>query len=249
MPFPSYRRFAEAYDWAGSLDFSRRAFRRVMAVCREYRLRLGRHLDLGCGTGTLAILMAEAGWKVIGLDLSEAMLAQAKQKAQDAGQAVEFVQQDMRHLRVAEPVNLVTAFYDTLNHLLFAEDVEATFRGVARALVPGGLFVFDVNTEATFRQIWGELTHFTDSPNASAVYQLTYDADTRLAKGLVTGFLRRGDSFEKFQEEIVERYWPPEEIEGHMMASGLRPIQREIFNPFPLPGGGDLKWLWIAGRQ
>ncbi len=249
MPFPSYCRFAEAYDWEGSLDFSRRAFRRVMAARREFGLPLGRHLDLGCGTGTLAILMAEAGWKVIGLDLSEAMLAQAKQKARDAGQTVEFVQEDMRHLRVTEPVNLVTAFYDTLNHLLYAEDVEATFRGVARALVSGGLFVFDVNTEATFRQIWGGLTHFTDSPNTSAVYQLTYNADTCRAKGLVTGFLRRGDFFEKFQEEIVERYWPPEEIEGYLMASGLRPIQREVFNPFPLPGGGDLKWLWIAGRQ
>jgi ubiquinone/menaquinone biosynthesis C-methylase UbiE len=80
MPFPSYQRFAEAYDWAGSLDFSQQAFRRILALCRERGLRPGRHLDLGCGTGTLAILMAQAGWEVIGVDLSEAMLAQAKQR-------------------------------------------------------------------------------------------------------------------------------------------------------------------------
>ncbi len=241
-----YRRFAEAYDWEGSLDFSRQAFRRVMAVCREFGVRPARSLDLGCGTGTLAVLMAEAGWKMIGLDLSEAMLVQAKQKALDAGQAVEFVQQDMRDFRIEEPVALVTSFYDTLNHLLFAEDLESTFRGVARGLLPGGLFVFDINTEATFRQLWGGATHFIDAPSASTVYRTSYDAETRLAKGLVTGFLRRGSHYEKFEEEIIERYWPPEEMAMHLAAAGLGSIRREPFNPFPLAGGGDLKWLWIA---
>lgn len=249
MSLPSYRRFAEAYDWEGSLDFSRRAFRQVVAVCQERALRPGRHLDLGCGTGTLAILMAQAGWEVVGLDASEAMLARAKQKALDAGQAVEFLQQDMRHLRLVEPVSLVTSFYDTLNHLLFAEDVLATFHGVCRALLPGGLFMFDVNTEATFRQVWGGVTHFIDTPKASTVYQTGYDADTHLAKALLTGFLRRGDHYERFQEEIYERYWPPEEIARHLNATGLCPVKREAFNPFPLSGGGDLKWLWIAERR
>jgi len=248
MRLPAYRRFAEAYDWEGSLDFSRQAFRNLTAVCHEHELSPGRHLDLGCGTGTLAILMAKAGWEVVGLDASEAMLAQAKQKALDAGQAVGFVQQDMRHLRLAEPVNLVTSFYDTLNHLLFAEDLEATFRGVASVLLPGGLFVFDVNTEATFQQIWGGVTHFIEAPKASTVYRTSYDPDTRLAKGLLTGFLRRGDLYEKFEEEIVERYWPPQDIEGCLMAAGLRPIRREAFNPFPLSSGADLKWLWIVNR-
>jgi ubiquinone/menaquinone biosynthesis C-methylase UbiE len=248
MPLPSYRRFAEAYDWEGSLEFSRQVFRRVVEVCQERGVPSGRHLDLGCGTGTLAILMAEAGWEVIGLDLSEAMLAKAKRKAWDAGQTVEFVHRDMRHFPAMEAVNLVTAVYDTLNHLLFVEDVEATFRGVTRMLLPGGLFVFDVNTEATFRQIWGGVTHFIDSPSASTVYQMTYEAGTRLAKGLVTGFLRCGDHFEKFREEILERYWPPEELESCLMTAGLRLLRREAFNPFPLPCGGDLKWLWVAER-
>ena len=248
MGLPAYRRLAEAYDWEGSLDFSRQAFRRLSVLCREHGLLPGRHLDLGCGTGTLAVLMSNAGWKVIGLDSSEAMLAKANQKASDAGCAVELAQQDMRSLKIAEPVQLVTAFYDTVNHLLFAEDVEATFRGVASALRPGGLFIFDVNTEATFRQIWGGVTHFIETPQASTIYQMSYDPDTRLAKGLVTGFLRHGDLYERFQEEIVERYWPPESLDHQVTAAGLRPIRREAFNPFPLPGGGDLKWLWIVNR-
>jgi 2-polyprenyl-3-methyl-5-hydroxy-6-metoxy-1,4-benzoquinol methylase len=207
-----------------------------------------RSLDLGCGTGTLAVLMAEAGWAVIGLDLSEAMLAQAKQKALEAGRVVEFVQQDMRDFWMEGPVDLVTSFYDTLNHLLFVEDLESTFRGVARTLRPGGLFVFDVNSEATFRQMWGGVTHFINTPKASTVYQTTYDAETRLAKGQVTGFLRRGDHYEKFEEEIIERYWPLKDIQTHLAAAGLRAIRHEAFNPFPLPGGGDLKWLWIVTR-
>jgi len=154
----------------------------------------------------------------------------------------------MRSLHVAEAVDLVTSFYDTLNHLLFAEDLEATFRGAAGALRSGGLFVFDVNTEATFRRIWGGVTHFIETSHASTVYQMSYDPDTRLAKGLVTGFLRRGDRYERFEEEIIERYWLPEDIQGHLAAAGFRPSRREAFNPIPLPGGGDLKWLWVAQR-
>jgi hypothetical protein len=77
---------------------------------------------------------------------------------------------------------------------------------------------------------------------------MSYDPDTRLAKSLVTGFLRRGDRYERFEEEIIERYWSPEDIERNLVAAGLCPVRREAFNPFPLSGGGDLKWLWIAGR-
>lgn len=249
MPLSSYHRFAEVYDWEGSIDFSRQAFRRLMAICREYGIAPGWHLDLGCGTGTLAILMAEAGWKVIGLDLSEAMLAQARRKAAEAGRKIWFVRQDMRQLRIAKPVKLVTSFYDTLNHLLFAEDLDVTFRGVAGVLLPGGAFIFDVNTEATFQHVWGGVTHFIDTAYASTVYQTSYDPDSRLAKGLVTGFLRQGDRYEKFQEEIIERYWSPEEIGRHLEAAGLRSIRREAFNPFPLSSGGDLKWLWVAERR
>jgi len=245
----AYHRFAEVYDWEGSIDFSRQAFRRLIAICREYGIAPGGHLDLGSGTGTLAILMAEAGWKVIGLDLSEAMLVQARRKAAEAGRKITFVRQDMRQLRIAEPVKLVTSFYDTLNHLLFAEDLEATFRGVAGVLLPGGVFVFDANTEATFQRIWGGATHFIETADASTVYQTSYDQDSRLAKALVTGFLRQGDSYEKFQEEIIERYWSPEEIDRHLEAARLRVLRREAFNPFPLPGGGDLKWLWVAKRR
>ena len=245
-PCPAYRRFAEAYDWEGSLDFSRQAFRRVVALCRERGISPGRHLDLGCGTGTLGILMAEAGWEVVGLDASEAMLAQARRKAQDAGQVVRLIQQDMRQFQLAAMVDLVTSFYDTVNHLLFAEDLEAAFRGVIGVLRSGRPFVFDVNSEETFRHIWGGATHFIETPRASTVYQLDYDADTRLAKGLVTGFLRRDDRYERFEEEILERYWPPEEIEARLKRVGFSSVRREAFNPFALPQGGDLKWLWIA---
>jgi ubiquinone/menaquinone biosynthesis C-methylase UbiE len=232
--------------WEGSLAFSRQAFRRVAGVCRAHGLPPGRHLDLGCGTGTLAILMANAGWEVIGVDASEAMLAQAKHKASEAGCSMELVQQDMRHLKVAAPVHLVTSMYDTLNHLLFSEDLDATFRRVADALLPGGLFIFDVNTEGTFQRIWGGITHFIEAPRAYTIYRTSYDAGTRLAKGLLTGFLRRGELYEKFEEEIIERYWPPEDIDRSLAAAGLRVVTREAFNPFPLPGGGDLKALWVV---
>jgi len=245
----SYDRFAEAYDWDGSLDFSRKAFRRLTEICAEFGIRPGRHLDLGCGTGTLALLMAGVGWEVIGLDRSSAMLAKARGKANGSDRRVTFLLEDMRRFQLQAPVHLVTSFYDTVNHLLAPEDLAATLTGAARALARGGLLVFDVNTEAAFTRIWGGVTHFIESPEAATVYALSYDAANRLARGTVTGFLRRGGSYERFQEEIVERYWPPEAIEQQIEAAGLQVVRYETFNPFPLGGPGDLKWLWVARKE
>jgi hypothetical protein len=56
-------------------------------------------------------------------------------------------------------------------------------------------------------------------------------------------------SDERFAEEIVERYWPPEEIERQIEAAGLQVIRHEAFNPFPLGAAGDLKWLWWRGNR
>jgi SAM-dependent methyltransferase len=99
-----------------------------------------RVLDVGCGTGTTTLELARrvgAGGQVTGIDIARAPLAAARQRAQEQGLAVEFLEADAQ---VAElgPHDLVVSRFG----VMFFEDPVAGFENLRRALVPGGRFVF-----------------------------------------------------------------------------------------------------------
>jgi len=142
----AYRHFASLYDalmmdapYEQWLDFLKKKL-------AEYDKEAARLLDVGCGTGTLAILLSEMGFRVTGVDLSEEMLTIAMNKALAENQNIVFLQQDMRALDVGETFPVITAFCDVINYLETYEDVEQTFRSVCEHLDEGGLFLFDVHS-------------------------------------------------------------------------------------------------------
>jgi SAM-dependent methyltransferase len=103
-----------------------------------------RVLELACGSGRLTVPLAQAGLEVVGIDLSETMLAQARRAAEDAGVSIETHLADMRDVpldgRTFDTV-LITA--NSIMHLLTAADFEGFFRSVARHLAPAGQLLFD----------------------------------------------------------------------------------------------------------
>jgi SAM-dependent methyltransferase len=117
-------------------------------------------LDLGCGTGSLSVLLAKRGHQVIGVDLSEHMLAIAQEKARSQGVAssVLWVHQSMAELELDTTVDVILCLCDSLNYLLEEEMVKAAFRKVHEHLNPGGLFIFDVHTPYKI------INEFTDQP-------------------------------------------------------------------------------------
>ncbi len=128
-----YDPFAWFYDrhWGG---FSRQ----VLPVLE--RLVLGelpagaRILDLCCGTGHLAALLTERGFRVVGVDVSAGMLAFARVNAPQA----DFVLADARDFALPEAVDAAVSLYDSLNHILALDELARVFVNVRRALVPGG---------------------------------------------------------------------------------------------------------------
>ncbi|OGO49431.1 MAG: hypothetical protein A2148_08105 [Chloroflexi bacterium RBG_16_68_14] len=106
-------------------------------------------LELGVGTGRVAIPLARAGWEVWGIDLSEAMLARARYKT---GQALVLPREgrlhllpgDMRDFELGRRFDLIFAGLGTFHHLLTPDDQRSCLRCVRRHLAPGGLFVCDL---------------------------------------------------------------------------------------------------------
>jgi SAM-dependent methyltransferase len=107
-------------------------------------------LELACGTGRLSIPMAEAGARVVGLDLSEAMLETAEAKRLQCSGEVQdrlrFVAGDMRDFALKERFSAVVLGLNTLMHLTEDDDLIRMFLCVRKHLAEGGRFFFDVST-------------------------------------------------------------------------------------------------------
>lgn len=101
-------------------------------------------LGLACGTGQLTEPIAKAGLPTVGLDLSEAMLSVARQRADAGNVSVEYVSGDMRDFDLGRKFALIFIARNSLLHLHTTEDLLAAFASVRRHLAPGGVFAFDI---------------------------------------------------------------------------------------------------------
>lgn len=140
-----YSRFALVYDAAlGKRMFigMRAAFE---ALVERYGINFRSAADIGCGTGLFAAYLSHC-WEVpvFAVDRSREMLMMAARNC--AGGNVCLLQQDISCLHLPSPVDLITANFDTVNHILHDVEIQETFRRVWENLTPGGHFIFDLIT-------------------------------------------------------------------------------------------------------
>lgn len=103
-------------------------------------------LDVGCGTGIVAAQFAAAGYRVVGVDVSEAMLARARERL--AGTDAVLIAADAADFEVPRPCAFAVSTYDVPNHIGELDRIHAYLRCVHRATAPGGWFGFDMSTIA-----------------------------------------------------------------------------------------------------
>lgn len=133
-----YDLFYSAKHYAAEASYLHGLFQRFSA--RPVR----RLLDIACGTGSHAIELERLGYEVVGSDLSEDMLACARDKAGEARIGVRFEKQDMRTLEVASgPFDAVLCLFDAIGHVQTTPAIKQTFRAVHRHLNVDGLFVLE----------------------------------------------------------------------------------------------------------
>ena len=220
-----YDALAASYDGLMADGVYRRRAAYLDKLLRKSAIPVHTVLDLACGTGTIACLLASNGYAVTATDLSEEMLTQAMQKAAALKQPPLFVQQSMPKLQLPQPVDAVVSTLDSLNYLTREKDIRETFRRVFRNLKPGGSFLFDVNTPYKLRRMDHEL--YTDETEDSyCVWRTFFSEKTKVCTYQVDLFrLREGGAWERSCEDHRERAWSAAELTDFLTDAGFADIR------------------------
>ena len=157
----------------------------------------------------------------------------------------------MHSLKLDERFDLVTCWYDSLNYLLEHEELVRTFINVARVLKPGGLFIFDMNTIYGLAVGWQRHPAYVqqDTEELYEVHRPTYDYERNIATLKITGFLKEGNSWHRFDEEHKERGYTLMEIREALKQAELEELAcwgslREMTPPKP-----DSGRVWFVARK
>jgi SAM-dependent methyltransferase len=101
-------------------------------------------LDMGCGTGGHALLLAERGYSVTGIDMSESMLSIAKEKARKANISLDFFEGDIREFNTNKKFDAITSMFAVMGYQIKNDDLKKAVENARKQLKNNGLFIFDV---------------------------------------------------------------------------------------------------------
>lgn len=194
-------------------------------ILTEYNINCGLVLDLGCGTGSMTEILAGYGYDMIGVDNSEDMLELAAEKKESSGKDILYLLQDMREFELYGTVSAVVSVCDSVNYITEPEDLAQVFRLVNNYLDPGGIFVFDFNTEYKYRESLGDNTFAENREECSFIWDNYYYEDERINEYDLTLFIKEGNEenglYRKYHETHYQRGYTLGEIKTLLREAGL----------------------------
>jgi SAM-dependent methyltransferase len=201
-------------------DFARESGPGILALLRKAGLHQGCVVDLGCGSGIWARQLADAGYDVLGIDLSPAMIDMARQRVASAEFRVgSFVD------AVLPRCVAVTALGEVLSYVLDESNTDRALlrlcRRVHDALVPGGLFVFDVVVPGRVPG-GGPRQAFRSGEDWTVLVESSEDAKRRLLTRRIMSFRKVGEHYRRDEEVHRQRLHDRASLTRHLRALGFR---------------------------
>ena len=205
-------------------------------------------LDMGCGTGSLTVELANRGFDMIGLDASADMLAVAEGKSKAAGKNVLFVNQDMCHLDLFGTVGAVISTLDSMNYLKSIRCLKKVCALVHNYLDDDGLFVFDVHSKYKMEKIFANNVFHVVNDDLTYIWECSYDGRRKVCGHDMTFFLNTGELYQRFDEFHEERFFSKEEIEGALAEAGLKVMNVYDGATFRKTTPKSERWLYVCKK-
>lgn len=161
-------------------------------------------LDLACGTGTLAISLANLGYKVFGLDLSDEAINVAKEKAKINHVDIDFKVLDMSDFKYENQFDVITCFFDSVNFLTL-EQIPLMMDSVYQNLKDGGYFIFDLFTH-------NKMKFFNNTTIKDKLSFAKYKWKMKVKDNILIHKIEINDNKEIVKEEYKEYFYNYEDI-------------------------------------
>ena len=204
-------------------------------------------VDLACGTGSVALLLARDGLRVVGVDLSEEMLTVAAQRTQEADVFVQYTCQPLQEMRLPRGVDLAVCALDGLDYILDPADCAEAIRRVYKALNPGGMFIFDVNTPEKLRAMDGQV-FLDEDDDVYCVWRGEFDEQTNICSYGMDLFQRRGEIWERSFEEHREYAYTRQQLTQFLKDAGFTHIRVYADGLLEAPRAGEQR-IYFSARK
>lgn len=205
-------------------------------------------LDLACGTGSMSVLLAEAGYRVLAADQSEDMLAMAWEKASTLEENQPyFVCQPMERLRLPYPVDWVCCCLDSLNYVTDPQKVREALSRVYQSLTPGGVLIFDINSPEKLTGLDGQV-FLDENEDTYCVWRAEFDREENICYYGMDLFQRRKKLWERSFEEHREYAYSVEQLTDYLQQAGFAVIEVYGDQSLERPGPGEQRIYFYAQK-
>ncbi len=236
----SYDRLTNDVDYAAVVDFCFQILDREGISPRTA-------VDLACGTGSVAKLLAQRELKVIGVDMSEEMLTAAVEKTGDMENPPLFICQELQQLCLARGVDLAVCALDSLDYITDPMDCKEAIRRVYKAMNPGGVFIFDVNTPEKLRAMDGQV-FLDEDDDVYCVWRGEFDKETNICTYSMDLFQRSGEVWHRAFEEHQEYAYSQDQLMQYLKDAGFTRIEVYADRIFEAPREGEQR-IYFKARK
>lgn len=222
-----YEGFANVYDHMMNHIPYDEWFEKLREYLKNHGITEGRICELGCGTGIMTEKLAKAGFSMIGIDKSVDMLALAREKQEESGSKICYLNQSMEAMELDAPVDAIISVCDSVNYLLQEEAMISLFSRVKEYLKPGGYFIFDLKTAYCYRNIIGNQTWVEQDEEVSYIWENYFYEDQDINEYMLTIFKKQPDSelYEGIDEAHYQRAYTINRLEELLKDNGLRMVE------------------------
>lgn len=214
--------FAEIYDsmmeyvdydeWARLID------KKISPFIKDKNI-----LEIGCGTGEIAVRMQKKGYKVEAIDNSIEMLKLAKEKYKN----IEFIKKDMRNLEYEEKFDAVISVFDTLNYLNSYDDLIFSLEGIKKSLKSKGVFLFDIITKKMLENMFPDGIFADDRDNMTILWK--HREIDKLEEISTSFFIKEEENnYYRVDEVFMKKMFSMKKLDEIIEKTGFKLLKKEL---------------------
>jgi SAM-dependent methyltransferase len=244
----AYTHLAQYYDRLMDVDYEEWA-EYLRQIWEKLGCKPKQILELACGTGGVTIPLAQMGYEITAVDISAEMVAAARAKAEKHSADINFIVNSMHNLDLGQQFDLTICCCDSVNYLTTDAELDGFIKQAYAHTKPGGLLLFDLNSELKLREIYGNQSYAELDEDFGFFWDNCFDEQTEICTMDLTFFIKVKDGlYRRVREVHREKLWYPQVIFERLQNQGWEIVGYFQFLTFAEPEGEAERWQFAARK-